>query len=698
MRKAIHLCAVAAVLAAAGSFAGGEPGFVCTGQVAHVIGRKPQRFTLINEFPRGSDRYALTMYGIEKPGDQPALKSGDMVRLACMRRYPYGTMDAEASAIRNIVTNLEVLGHKPLPACVAVEARQINIVQSYNYFARIRGVLSSAKRDEMSSDWNWFTVRTASGNVNVIAPDNEHPLQRLAALTDAEVEVRGIILNQNIWRRFSGNYLIPTGADGITVKEKARRADAAPGIDNSAVSPIGFGFCERRGDFMHRVRANGTLVARSRRFAFIETENGYILKVEPVAGSPVPEGCAGVSASGFLSFDYNGLQMHETVFFPSSSALGLAPAPKVNLAEIHAKAIASGPQSRRRATTTGTVVNTRENIGTTGTIIIESDEVSAAVDVSAVPEKALAGIDAGATITVTGVYNAEFEADPSAAMLPKCLGFTIIPVCEDGIAVTGMAPLLTIKRLVIVTIQLLALIGLLATVCVVQKRRYDRRGRQLYDERVAHVRTEAKVGERTRLAAELHDAISQSITGVALQVDSAHRANSRGESAAVDRFLTSARLMLASCRRELQNCLWDLRSRTFDEKDMTEAIKRTISQHIEGAETFVRFNVPREKLSEYMTHAILCIVRELVANAIRHGGAKRIWIAGEYHGGQVTFSVRDDGRGFDASTAPGPSDGHFGLQGIRERANGFNGSVNVASSPGGGAKVTVRLVDEESGG
>ena len=125
---------------------------------------------------------------------------------------------------------------------------------------------------------------------------------------------------------------------------------------------------------------------------------------------------------------------------------------------------------------------------------------------------------------------------------------------------------------------------------------------------------------------------------------------------------------------------------------MTEAVTRTVKPHLNGCTATVRFNVPRETLSESLTHAILRIVRELVVNSIRHGQAKRIRIAGELHDRAVSFSVTDDGRGFDPETAPGPEQGHFGLLGIRERIENFNGNLKIASAPGRGAKFTVTLV------
>ena len=74
------------------------------------------------------------------------------------------------------------------------------------------------------------------------------------------------------------------------------------------------------------------------------------------------------------------------------------------------------------------------------------------------------------------------------------------------------------------------------------------------------------------------------------------------------------------------------------------------------------------------------------------GQAKHIRIAGEMHADTVSFSVTDNGCGFDPKTAPGPERGHFGLLGIRERIEDFNGDLQIASAPGKGAKFTVTLL------
>ena len=124
---------------------------------------------------------------------------------------------------------------------------------------------------------------------------------------------------------------------------------------------------------------------------------------------------------------------------------------------------------------------------------------------------------------------------------------------------------------------------------------------------------------------------------------------------------------------------------------MDDAIRIALAQIVATANIAVRFNVPRATLSDKTAHAILCIVRELATNALRHGKATSIRIAGSIEDRRLKFSVYDNGCGFAPQSAPGIDKGHFGLQGIRERLELMDGEMRIDSRPGLGTKVTVTL-------
>ncbi len=250
-------------------------------------------------------------------------------------------------------------------------------------------------------------------------------------------------------------------------------------------------------------------------------------------------------------------------------------------------------------------------------------------------------------------------------------------------------------RLLIVIGALILLIAAILIWNFALKQLAERRGQALADEQVKSVTSELKVYERTHLAVELHDSLSQTLSGVSMQIDAVKRfAGTNLER--MNQHLEIAAKTLKSCRDELRNCLLDLRSNALEEPDMNAAIQKTLEPYLDDADIAIRFFIPREIFSDNTAHTVLRIVRELVVNAIRHGMADKIRIAGSIEGRTLMFSVRDNGCGFEPDNAPGIADGHFGLQGIRERIDELGGTLEIASTFGKGCKaiVTIELTQD----
>ena len=128
---------------------------------------------------------------------------------------------------------------------------------------------------------------------------------------------------------------------------------------------------------------------------------------------------------------------------------------------------------------------------------------------------------------------------------------------------------------------------------------------------------------------------------------------------------------------------------------MNAAIRKTLTPHAKGLDLAVRFNVPRARLTDNVAHAVLRIIRELAINAVRHGGAKSVKVAGGIDGDVLRLSVRDDGCGYDPDACPGVLQGHFGLEGIRERAGLLGGRLEISSECGRGTKAVITLASFE---
>lgn len=315
-------------------------------------------------------------------------------------------------------------------------------------------------------------------------------------------------------------------------------------------------------------------------------------------------------------------------------------------------------------------------------IAIPVDTESCGYDVRDIP--------IGTHLSATGICVMETDCWCSNSGFPRIRNVILVPRSPSDIIVHSRPSWWTAGRLTAVIATLLVILAVILIWNAALRHFATRKGRELFKAQVAKVSSELRVDERTRLAVELHDSISQNLTGVSMQIDSADRfLDSNGEEA--HRHLAIASRTLDSCREELRNCIWDLRSQALEEHTVDAAIRTALVQRIGNAKLAVRFDVPRTSLSDKTVHAILSVVRELATNAVRHGHATVIRIAGTVEENRLLFSVSDNGCGFDPNNRQGIAEGHFGLQGISERIKDFRGDMRIESSPGKGTRIAIAL-------
>ncbi|MEY3898811.1 MAG: hypothetical protein RLZZ214_4333 [Verrucomicrobiota bacterium] len=195
--------------------------------------------------------------------------------------------------------------------------------------------------------------------------------------------------------------------------------------------------------------------------------------------------------------------------------------------------------------------------------------------------------------------------------------------------------------------------------------------------------------ERQRVARELHDTIEQELAGLSIQLSNARQRLARTPDKA-DQALDLAQRMLRHCREEARTSIRDLRSVALDQHGLAGALGEFLAPLATecGAKFIVEERGESSGPTGHVAMHLLRIAQEAVTNAARHATPREIRMRLEYGADSLTLEIRDDGTGFDP-TAPAPR-GHFGVLGIRERANKLHATLSIESAPGAGT--TIRVV------
>jgi signal transduction histidine kinase len=208
---------------------------------------------------------------------------------------------------------------------------------------------------------------------------------------------------------------------------------------------------------------------------------------------------------------------------------------------------------------------------------------------------------------------------------------------------------------------------------------------------------EARVGERTRIARELHDTLLQSFHGVLLRFQTASYLLSERRAEAKEK-LDEAIEHAAKAITEGRNAVQGLRTSTLERNDLAKAIRMLGdelaadgSDHPDADFHVVVEGQPRD-LHPIVRDDIYKIAAEALRNAFRHAHAEQVEVEIRYDSDEFRLRVRDDGKGIDRAVLEAQGiEGHYGLRGMPERAALIGGKLTVWSKVGEGTEVELLL-------
>jgi len=204
-------------------------------------------------------------------------------------------------------------------------------------------------------------------------------------------------------------------------------------------------------------------------------------------------------------------------------------------------------------------------------------------------------------------------------------------------------------------------------------------------------RLEARLAERERIARDLHDTLLQGMQGLIWRFQAAADRIPANEPVRqlMEQSLDRADKLLEESRDKVK----DLRPAASDVADLAEALASEGEQFakLHSAKFRVSVQGAHRDLHPIVREEGFMISREAMANAFRHAGADDIEAEVTYGDTALHIRIRDDGRGISAAVLDAGKPGHFGLLGMRERAQKLGAHLEVWSKPGAGTEVDLRV-------
>jgi two-component system nitrate/nitrite sensor histidine kinase NarX len=202
----------------------------------------------------------------------------------------------------------------------------------------------------------------------------------------------------------------------------------------------------------------------------------------------------------------------------------------------------------------------------------------------------------------------------------------------------------------------------------------------------------ATLAERERLRAELHDDLAQTLGFLNLETDRVREAVAAGRGNEAGREMERIKAAIHTAYEQVRAALTGLGEPAPAAGDLSQKLSACLDEFRRASgisAELVGADPAGLMLSAAAQRQVVRMVREALTNVRRHAQAERVWVRVEQGHGEVSFTVEDDGGGFDPSDVRGEH--HLGLTIMRIRAERSGGQVTVDSAPGAGTRVIIRF-------
>jgi ligand-binding sensor domain-containing protein/signal transduction histidine kinase len=226
----------------------------------------------------------------------------------------------------------------------------------------------------------------------------------------------------------------------------------------------------------------------------------------------------------------------------------------------------------------------------------------------------------------------------------------------------------------------LLLAGIIGSILLLLRRRL----------RVAEREFRAVLGERSRIAREIHDTLAQGYVGVSVQLELLAELLRLRKLDDAAKQLDVTRGYVREGLADARQSIWALRTQDSGEETLPVKLGRMVEQA--GTNDLKsRFNVfgAYRPLPPETERELLRVAQEAISNVKKHAAAQHVAVQLEYGAETITLEVQDNGRGGAVAHKPAFTPGHYGITGMQERAEAIGGKLEVRSAPGAGT--TIRL-------